>query len=87
MERLNPYLDHRLEITFRDNRMIIRKKKAWREDPEIVELYEQRAGSIIAGDAIPVIHLSFMCGTTGRDPSIMCSSIRKWTLLGKHPSV
>jgi len=52
MERLNPYLDHRLEITVRDNRLVIRKKRAWREDPEIVELYEQRAGSIIADEAI-----------------------------------
>lgn len=53
MERLNPYLDHRLEITQRDGRLIIRKKKAWRVDPELVELYEHGANKVIAGKAIP----------------------------------
>lgn len=53
MERLNPYLDHRLEITERDGRLMIRKKKAWRTDPELVELYEHGANKVIAGRAIP----------------------------------
>jgi len=53
MERLNPYLDHRLEITERDGRLVIRKKKAWRADPELVELYERGANKVIAGMAIP----------------------------------
>jgi SAM-dependent methyltransferase len=53
MERLNPYLDHRLEITERDGRLVIRKKKAWRVDPELVELYEHGAHKVIAGEAIP----------------------------------
>jgi uncharacterized protein YbaR (Trm112 family) len=53
MERLNPYLDHRLEITMREGRLVIRKKEAWRQDPEVVELYDHRAGRFIAGETIP----------------------------------
>ncbi|GAB7562665.1 hypothetical protein LG202_07040 [Methylobacillus methanolivorans] len=41
-ERLNPYRDHRLEITVRDNTLIITKKTAWINDPGLVELYEHR---------------------------------------------
>lgn len=59
MERLNPYLDHRLEITERDNRLVIRKKKAWRTDPELVELYEQGAHKVIAGKVIPLHPFEF----------------------------
>lgn len=43
MERINPYRDHRLEITVRDNCLIVRKKAAWQVDSELVELYEFRA--------------------------------------------
>ena len=53
MERLNPYLDHRLEITVRQNRLVIRKKSGWRVDPELVELYEDRVNRIITGITIP----------------------------------
>lgn len=53
MERLNPYLDHRLEITVRNNRLNIRKKTVWCVDPELVELYENGANAIIAGKTIP----------------------------------
>lgn len=42
MERLNPYLDHRLEITERDGVLTIYKKGAWKTDPNIVELCEAR---------------------------------------------
>ena len=53
MERLNPYRDHRLEIT-------IRKKAAWMADPELVELYEARAKPLIARQLIrndiPYLH-------------------------------
>jgi SAM-dependent methyltransferase len=42
MERINPYRDHRLEITVRDNRLVVRKKAGWQVDPELVELYEAR---------------------------------------------
>jgi len=53
MERVNPYHDHRLEITVRNNRLIIRKRTDWCVDPELVEMYEQRAKSWMAGKAIP----------------------------------
>jgi uncharacterized protein YbaR (Trm112 family) len=42
MERINPYRDHRLEITVRDNRLVVRKKAGWQVDPELVELYDAR---------------------------------------------
>lgn len=42
-ERLNPYRDHRSEITVRDGRLLIRKKSSWVVDQELVELYENRA--------------------------------------------
>lgn len=53
MERVNPYLDHRLEITVRDGRLVIRKKKAWRVDTELVELYKNRAKAVVTSDTIP----------------------------------
>jgi uncharacterized protein YbaR (Trm112 family) len=53
MERVNPYRDHRLEVTVRNKRLIIRKKSGWRVDSDLVELYEERAKSWVAGEAIP----------------------------------
>jgi antitoxin component of MazEF toxin-antitoxin module len=53
MERLNPYRDHRLEITLRNRQLVIRKKPAWRTDPELTELFEHRAKRWIAGETIP----------------------------------
>jgi SAM-dependent methyltransferase len=53
MERVNPYRDHRLEITVRGGRLLIRRKPGWRSDPALVELYEQRAKRWIAGETIP----------------------------------
>lgn len=41
-ERLNPYRDHRLEITSRNDKLLITKKKNWIHDEYIVELYEDR---------------------------------------------
>ena len=41
-ERLNPYRDHRLEVTERDGELLLRPKHSWRHDPEVVELYEAR---------------------------------------------
>jgi hypothetical protein len=41
-ERLNPYLDHRLEVTSREGRLLLREKRARVPDPELVELYEAR---------------------------------------------
>ena len=53
MERINPYPEHHLEITVRQERLILRKKVDWQVDPEIVELYEDRAKAVIAGRTIP----------------------------------
>lgn len=53
MERINPYKDHRLEITLRDDRLLIRKKAYWIYDSDLVELYEKRAKEIIACETIP----------------------------------
>ncbi len=44
-ERLNPYRDHRLEITDRNGELVIRHKRAWRHDEELVELFEARVKS------------------------------------------
>jgi len=52
MERLNPYRDHRLEITVRDGALVIRKKAAWQADPELAELYEASAKKLIVWEAI-----------------------------------
>ena len=59
MERVNPYQDHRLEVTTREGRLVIRKKSDWRADPEIVELYEHRAKPFVAGALIPARPFEF----------------------------
>ena len=59
MERINPYHDHRLEITTREGSLVIRKKPGWRADPEIVELYEDRAKPLVAGHLIPTHPFEF----------------------------
>ena len=53
MERINPYKDHRLEVTVRDEGLVIRKKPAWIYDADLVELYERRAKAIITRETIP----------------------------------
>lgn len=53
MERVNPYRDHRLEVTTREGKLVIRKKPGWKADFEVVELYEHRAKPHIAGRLIP----------------------------------
>ncbi|MDD0815394.1 class I SAM-dependent methyltransferase [Curvibacter sp. HBC28] len=53
MERLNPYRDHRLEITCRDQTLLIRKKAGWQHDVEVVELYEDRVKRVMTQDLIP----------------------------------
>ena len=53
MERINPYKDHRIEVTIRNESLLIRKKKSWIIDPELVELYESRAKQVITTDTIP----------------------------------
>jgi SAM-dependent methyltransferase len=53
MERINPYRDHRLEITYRDQKLVIRKKTAWKHDPEVIDLYEDRVKPVLTVDLIP----------------------------------
>jgi len=53
MERINPYMDHRLEITCRDNKLVIRKKESWQHDAEVIDLYEDRVKPVLTGDLIP----------------------------------
>ena len=52
MERTNPYRDHRLEITVRDKRMIIRKKTSWKTDTDLVEMYENRVKKVITSETM-----------------------------------
>jgi SAM-dependent methyltransferase len=53
MERVNPYKDHRAEITVRGGRLVIRKKPNWVVDDELLELYEDRAKPLVTGHLIP----------------------------------
>ena len=59
LERINPYRDHRLEITVRNNRLLIRKKAARIQDPELVELYEHRVKPLLTRELIPKHPFSF----------------------------
>ena len=53
MERINPYTDHRLEITCRDDKLIIRKKPGQIVETETVELYEHRVKPFLTRELIP----------------------------------
>lgn len=53
LERLNPYRDHRLEVTLRNEQLLIRKKRNWIHDPDVVDLYENRVKSILTRKLIP----------------------------------
>lgn len=59
MERVNPYRDHRLEVTVRNNRLVIRKKTDWKADPDLVELYEYRAKPWVSRTLIPSYPFDF----------------------------
>jgi SAM-dependent methyltransferase len=52
MERINPYLDHRLEITVRNNWLVIRKKHTSELDPQLVEMFTHKANQVITGDTM-----------------------------------
>lgn len=51
-ERLNPYPDHRSEITMRDGRLRIRKKPFWVVDQDVVELYDKRFNRFLTQDVM-----------------------------------
>jgi SAM-dependent methyltransferase len=53
MERINPYIDHRLEITCRDEKLIIRKKLGHIVEHDTVELYESRVKPFLTCELIP----------------------------------
>jgi SAM-dependent methyltransferase len=53
LERVNPYRDHRLEITCRQGTLLIRKKTSWKNDDEVVELYEDRVKPIFTRELVP----------------------------------
>lgn len=53
MERTNPYRDHRLEVTVRNEALVIRKKAAWLVDDDLVELYEAAAKRHLTRETIP----------------------------------
>lgn len=59
MERINPYPDHRLEITVRNEKLVIRKKNAWQVAPELVELYESRVKQVVTRHVIPTHPFDF----------------------------
>lgn len=59
MERVNPYKDHRLEITVRQNQLVIRKKSQSTVDEALVELYSDRAKPLIASGLIPAHPFAF----------------------------
>jgi SAM-dependent methyltransferase len=59
MERINPYRDHRLEITVRQEKLVIRKKPQWVVDDTLVDLYSDRAKPFIAGNLIPSYPFAF----------------------------
>jgi SAM-dependent methyltransferase len=59
MERVNPYKDHRAEITVRGGRLIIRKKPDWVVDRDLLELYGDRAKPFVAGELIPARPFAF----------------------------
>jgi len=53
MERVNPYRDHRLEVTVRNGELLIRKKSGWVVEPDTVEFYEDRVKLLLTGEVIP----------------------------------
>ena len=59
MERINPYRDHRLEVTVRQGKLVIRKKPKSTVDETLVELYSNQAKSYIAGQLIPAHPFAF----------------------------
>jgi SAM-dependent methyltransferase len=53
MERLYPYPDHRLEVTVRDQALVVRKKTAWKNDPQIAEYFESKASPAFRKSLVP----------------------------------
>jgi SAM-dependent methyltransferase len=67
MERINPYRDHRLEITVREGVLKIRRKNGPVVDHELVELYEDSAKFWVTRELIPRHPFSFHVRLYWRD--------------------
>ena len=59
LERVNPYRDHRLEVTSRNGTLVIQKKGNWVGDPSVVELYENRVKPRLTGNLVPKFPFDF----------------------------
>lgn len=68
MERINPYKDHRLELTVRDGQLLIRQKANWIVDDELVELYEHRAKAVVTRELMSRRPFHFMVRYYWRRP-------------------
>ena len=55
MERINPYKDHRLEVTLRGDCLVIRKKHAWIYDAELVELIARPLTTLLSHVRVPLL--------------------------------
>ena len=53
MERINPYTDHKLEITCRKKKLIIKKKSSYKIEHDTVELYENKVKPFLTQELIP----------------------------------
>ncbi|MBF0583314.1 MAG: class I SAM-dependent methyltransferase [Magnetococcales bacterium] len=53
-ERINPHRFHKLEITLRNETLLIRKKVAWVSDPDLTELYEHRLKPLLTTARFPL---------------------------------
>ena len=51
-ERVNPFRNHRLEITLRKDTLLISKKPFWIVDQELIDLYEDRAKPVFVKQCI-----------------------------------
>lgn len=59
MERINPYKFHRLEITLRENTLVIRKKSSWMIEPDTIKLYENKVKPLLTTKFIPKYPFAF----------------------------
>ncbi len=53
MERINPYWDHRSEVTVDEGVLVIRKKSGWCVDRELVSLYERKVKPWLTTKGMP----------------------------------
>jgi SAM-dependent methyltransferase len=81
MERVNPYMDHRLEITFRNQKLIIRKKTAWQHDPEVIELYEDRVKPILTSVHLQIIQSCRMALGQVHDVYVVTNAGAVWRVV------